>query len=116
MPGTTTRRQKRHNLIVYLRVYDRDTTALLGYLVDITLQGLMLMSEDPLQTDRLYHLRIDRGESHSPHRYLDVDAHSRWVDRDVNPKLFNTGFSFVDPTSQVLAAIDNLIKDLSFGE
>jgi len=116
MPETSTRRHKRHNLIVYLRVYDRDTNALLGYLVDITQQGLMLMSEQPLEANRLYRLRVDKGEVYGPRRYLDLDAQSRWIDRDVNPKLHNTGFSLVDPSPQALGTIEGLILDLSFSD
>jgi hypothetical protein len=39
------RKLKRRQLIYYLRVLDRDSGALVGRLVDITTEGVMLLSE-----------------------------------------------------------------------
>ena len=49
---------KRRHLIYYLRVFDRKTDQLLGHLVNITPQGIMLISEESLATDTTFQLRM----------------------------------------------------------
>ena len=41
------RKIKRRHLLYYGRIYDDNVKNLLGYLVDITESGFMLLSEDP---------------------------------------------------------------------
>jgi hypothetical protein len=43
------RKLKRRHLIYYLRVFEKNTDTLLGYLVDITPEGIMIMSESPVE-------------------------------------------------------------------
>ena len=56
IPGE--RSMKRRHLIYYLKVLDRDTEELLGFLVDITTKGFMVMSEKPIERDKVFHLKI----------------------------------------------------------
>ena len=116
MADQRSRKLSRRHLIVYLRVYDRDSDILLGHLVDITSGGLMLMSEEEIPVDRVCRLRIDVGEGHGWRGYLDLDARSIWSRRDVNPSYVDTGFEFLDPSERALAAIESLILDLGFAD
>ena len=52
------RKLNRRHLIYYLRVFDRDTSILIGHLVDITAEGIMLISEDPIETDNIFQLKM----------------------------------------------------------
>jgi hypothetical protein len=108
------RKLKRRNLIVYLRVYDRATDSLLGHLVDITREGLMLLSEDPIEIGVVFQLRIDLGESRRLPRYLELEARSKWSGTDVNPRFIDTGFELEEPTAETLRSIDRMVADLGF--
>jgi hypothetical protein len=50
---------KRRHLIYYLRVFDRSSGKLVGHLVDVTTQGMMLISEAPLPDEAEFELRMD---------------------------------------------------------
>ena len=88
------RELKRRHLIYYLRVFDRNTDKIIGHLVDITTEGLMLISEGPLETDAIFELRMDLPSEIEGVRKMDCLAHSRWCRKDDNPDFFNTGFSY----------------------
>ena len=116
MADQRSRKLSRRHLIVYLRVYDRGSDALLGHLVDITCSGLMLMSEQEIPVDRVCRLRIDVGEGHGRRGYLDLDARSVWSRRDVNPSYVDTGFELIEPSEHARSSIENLILDLGFAD
>ncbi len=46
------RKIKRRHLLYFGRVYDETARKLLGYLVDITESGFMLLSEEPILPER----------------------------------------------------------------
>ena len=50
------RKHKRVNLIYYLEIYDNNSEKHLGYLVDITPEGLMMISEEEVQAGTEYQL------------------------------------------------------------
>ncbi len=52
------RSQKRWHLIYYLRVFDRDTNEMIGHLVNITTEGIMLISDQTIDLDKTFHLRM----------------------------------------------------------
>ena len=46
----------------YSRVFDRKTGKLLGYLGNITIEGVMVISEEPISKGENYKLRMDLPE------------------------------------------------------
>ena len=53
------RRHKRRHLIYYLEVFDDATDRLIGHVVDITMKGIMLTSEEPIELNSTLRLRIE---------------------------------------------------------
>ena len=49
---------KRRHLIFHLRVFDRETGEKLGHVVDISAEGMMLVSESAIDVDRDYKLQM----------------------------------------------------------
>ena len=110
------RKLERRQLVVYLRVGDRDSGRELGYLADITTEGLMLVSNDPVEIGRVYRLEVEPAEAGSGVPPIHLDGRSLWTRPDVNPALHLTGFELVDPGADEIRAINALIVDLGFGE
>ena len=84
------RKHDRKHMINYLRVIDRNTEELVGNLVDITTEGCMLISDDPIETGADFELKLDLPEEIRG-RQITFDAHSRWCKSDVNPEFYDTG-------------------------
>jgi hypothetical protein len=116
MDETPSRRAKRRQLVVYLRVVDRDSGEELGSLADITGEGLMLVGNQPLQLGRDYRLRVEGGEAGGPQAGIDLVARSLWTRPDLNPALHLTGFELVEPNAETLRRINDLILDLGFAD
>lgn len=107
------RKLKRRHLIFYLRVYDKNTGQLVGRLVDITSEGIMLNSENPIPTDTVFQLQMFLPEEFDKER-LDFDAKSIWCKPDVNRDLFVTGLKLLNVANRDTEIIENLIDEYGF--
>ena len=112
--NTYERSMKRRHLIYYLRVINCDTEELLGFLVDITTRGFMVMSEKPIQTGRLFHLKILRASDAEEKQFLFFDARSKWSERSINSEFYDTGFELVNVTPDDFDEIEKIIDELGF--
>jgi hypothetical protein len=106
---------KRRHLIYYLRVWDRDSGDLLGHVVDITTEGMMLISEKKLPLKKNFSLEI---RWHDPvgdeDQVIAFEAQSMWSSTDVNKAFFDTGLRLLDDAEDVLQPIRALIQRYGF--
>ncbi len=98
----------------YSRVFDRKNGKMLGYLADMTVEGAMIISEEPIQTDETYRLRIDLPEDMYGKAYLNLEAHAVWSKPDVNPNFFMTGFQLMNIPPDDKGTIQQIIMDYGF--
>lgn len=110
------RKLKRRHIVFYSRVFDRNTGALLGHLMDLTVEGLMLISDHPINTGHTYHLRMDLPEDAKSKPYLNFDAHCLWCRPDINPAFYNAGFKVLNMGRDDMNMIDNMIDEYGFRE
>jgi len=108
------RKLKRRHVIFYSRVFNRNTGALLGHLMDITVEGLMLISETPIETGILYHLRMDLPEDVMAKAFLRFDVHCLWCKPDINPAFYNAGFKVLNMAQEDIDLIENMIDEYGF--
>ncbi len=106
MEPTSDRFLKRRSLIYYLVVHDAQSGDLVGHLVDITTDGLKLVSTVPIEPGRRLKLRMELPEHYFDQRELCFTAQSRWTSRDINPDFYTTGFTMeeMDETSKDLVS------------
>lgn len=118
MPSSMSNRRvsERKHLVYYLQVVDRNTNQPVGRLVDITAEGLMLVSDYPLATNTIFNLRMILPVGAPEGQHLDFDAKSLWCSNDINPEFYDTGFQLLNATSEEIETIENLIADYGFPE
>ncbi len=110
------RKLKRRHLIFYLRVFDLDTSKLIGNIADITTEGVMLVSERPMDIGRMYHLSVkfpDRLEEDTEYTF---HARCLWCKRDTNPSFLVSGFMLEDCGDELREEIKYLIQEIGFNE
>jgi hypothetical protein len=107
---------KRRHLIFYLRVIDRENECLLGFLVDITTEGVMIMSEHPLPAGKKFALKIRLHSDTVEEKFLEFAAVSKWCRASVNSEFFDTGFELADITPVEFKQIHDLIKQIGFND
>jgi PilZ domain len=108
---------RRRHLIYYLRVWDlaQDSAEVLGYLVDITTEGLLLISERPIPLDQVFTLEMRWQDEQQGDQSLRFRARSLWASPDVNPSFYDTGFRLEGgETANALAPIQELIGRYGF--
>ena len=108
------RMMKRRQLIYYLEAIDTGTDEPIGFLVDITTKGLMLMSETPIETGKMFHLRILLKTDLSEKKYLNFDAKSKWCKKSINTEIYDTGFELINAEISEFREIEEIIDALGF--
>ena len=110
------RKLKRRDLISYLRVFGEDPDKTIGHLVDITTEGIMLISEEAIETGMVFQLRMVLPAEIEGSREVTFSAESKWCREDENPAFYNTGFKLINPSPEHIKIIEHLIQKYCFRE
>ncbi len=110
------REHQRVYLTFYLRVFEGEN--FIGFLIDLSSDGMMVMSEYPLEESKLYQLRMKlpsslewKGES-SPDRVIEFSAECLWNRHDnVEKEFYISGFAFRDISTEHNDIIHKLVKE-----
>jgi hypothetical protein len=108
------RKFKRRFIMYYTRIFDRSTGAVLGYLVDLSSDGAMVVSEDPLTPGVDYRLRMDIPEDFSSKGCLDFEARCVWSRPDTDPRFYDSGFQLLGISEADEALIERMIQEYGF--
>ena len=105
---------KRHQLPCYLQVFNRVTNKPLGYIVNISPQGMMLVSGTQLMSHAVFGMQVKLPSPIKGKKRIDFDALSHWSKPDSTSGYYDTGFSFTEPPEELTALIDALTEYFSF--
>jgi hypothetical protein len=105
------RKQKRRQLIYNLRVYDRVDGRFVGLLVDVTTDGMMLLTKERIQEKRDFQMKLVSPYQTGGDDSVIFDAKSIWSRKDVDPEFFATGFQLRAIDQKDVARIKGLIKE-----
>ncbi|MBV1879992.1 MAG: PilZ domain-containing protein [Pseudomonadales bacterium] len=105
---------KRHQLPCYLQVFNRVTNKPLGYIVNISPQGMMLVSGTQLMSHAVFGMQVKLPSPIKGKKRIDFDALSHWSKPDITSGYYDTGFSFTEPPEELTALIDALTEYFSF--
>ncbi|WP_296129486.1 PilZ domain-containing protein [Pseudomonas sp. Ga0074129] len=104
---------ERHQLPYYLKVFNRITDKPMGYIGNVSLDGLLLISQLPLLVDARFDMRL-KIPGHETLHYIDFSATCHWCREDVTPGYFDSGFSLVSPPADYAQMVDALRHYFSF--
>jgi len=106
------RRHKRWRLIFYPSVYNERTGQVMGHLLDVTLEGMKLISQKPLPIRRNYLVGIEFTADSGNTRRITLEARSLWSERDSNALFFDTGFKFMNISNAIIMNLQQVIDTL----
>ena len=116
-PGGRDKRQvERKYLVFYLRVFDGLGSRVIGHLVNISANGIMLLSDSPIPVNEEHKLRMRLPHELVDHGEIVFHAFSRWCRKDTNPDFYVTGFQLHDISPTLEYNILCLIDEFSYGE
>ncbi|ARB28575.1 PilZ domain-containing protein [Pseudomonas tolaasii] len=104
------RRIERHQLPCFLQVFNRLTDKPIGFLGNVSENGLMLISQLPMMVDAEFELCLKIPGPDGEVQTIDLTATCLWSHEDVNPQHYDSGFSMVqvpDEYRQLIAALLN---------
>lgn len=109
------RKLPRKYLMVYSRVFNRETGQIIGYLSDLNHLGAMLISDDPQPVGADLPLRFDLPEPQlSGQNRLSLDAQVAWCSPDIDPAFFNLGLNFREVNENQGRIIQMLMETYEF--
>jgi Tfp pilus assembly protein PilZ len=103
------RKESRKKLVAFTPVYDLMHKSLLGYIGDLTPQGMMVIGEKPITIGS--HLMLDL-ELLSMR--ISLSARAAWCRPDESPQYFNIGFEFLDVLPENLRMIEIILNRYQF--
>lgn len=109
----TQRSIERHQLPYYLKVFNRITDKPMGYIGNVSLDGLLLISQLPLLVGARFDMRL-KIPGHDAPRYVDFSATCQWSCEDVTPGCYDSGFALVAPPADYVEMVDALRHYFSF--
>jgi len=110
----THRRIERHQLPCFLQVFNRLTDKPIGYLGNVSEQGLMLISQLPMMVDVDFELRLKIPGADDTFHVIDITATCLWSHEDINPQHYDSGFSVLEAPEEYGQLINVLLQYFSF--
>jgi len=108
------RKLKRRNLIYYLHVLERASGRLIGYLVDISTEGILLMTESPIAFGTMLELKILLESELSAKQYLYFDARAVRCEKSINGTNYDIGCQLLNLAHEDFREIEAIIDELGF--
>jgi len=105
------RKQNRRILTFFSRVIDRRSERLVGYLVDMTTDGALIVGNLPLKVNNSFQLQIDLPESYGDQPLLDIEARVIWCAPDEDPDLYRAGLQLINIKIADQAVLERLLKE-----
>lgn len=111
--ATETRREKRHTITQTIIAFDTMTNQELGSLANLTSDGMMLVSKQEIEANRIYQVSLQLPFSIDGTECIDIVVDCLWSKRADSQELFWAGCAIIDADEQAAGAIDTLIESYS---
>jgi hypothetical protein len=110
------RKESRKKLMTFTPVYDVLHKTLLGYVGDLTLQGVMVIGEKSVEVGKHLTLGIEFSENlpEISAMRVAISARAAWCRPDESPQYFNIGFEFIEVSPENTKIIDAILERFQF--
>lgn len=109
------RAYERYSVEFYICVYNRDTNALVGHVVDISLGGMQLLSEMPVASNRQFRFIMEASLESGRKESIEFEARSVWQAEDLNPGFYNAGFQFLALSPAAARSVQAIAEEIVAG-
>ena len=108
------RKQKRKKTSAFFGVNDQSTNSFVGWVVDMSTEGLRLRSKTEIEIDSAFLFRIDLPFEINESNEIVFNAMSIWSSEVDGRNDYNTGFKLLDVAIEEIAKIEELIESSHF--
>jgi hypothetical protein len=110
------RKYPRKDLLLFANVYDSKSGKIIGTLLNITLEGAMVLTESKIDQNNVMELHIKLPDNFVKKNELIFTANSRWCAPDINPEYFDVGYQFANVSEEDSQIIQAIIEKYGFKE
>jgi hypothetical protein len=110
------RRSKRRHLVYYLKVYEMPAEELLGYMLNISPAGIMLLSDKGMKLQKEYSLKMLLPQVISGKDAIEFRGVCVWSQTDLYLDFYANGFQITEITEENTRIIETLIQHFSLEE
>lgn len=107
------RKLKRQELNTTILIRNSMTQELLGELANITVEGLMIISDQEMSTNSIFQFRLEFPESINGQTSIDLGVDCLWSRSAENFNRHWSGYQIIDASPDALVTIDELISGYS---
>ena len=104
------RKVRRRNSFYYLEVFEEETKNFVGRLIDITTDGMMLESEEPIEVKKGYRLSMELPNSFVWKPKIIFDAKSVWCRKEGDFETYKAGFQLQNLDTKVEKQVNRLVE------
>ncbi|NWB92212.1 PilZ domain-containing protein [Pseudomonas agarici] len=110
----TDRRIERHQLPYFLQVFNRFTDKPIGYLGNVSDEGLMLISQLPLLVKADFKLQLKLPGPDDTVQLIDLNGRCLWSHEEATPGYYDSGFALSEPPEAYHKLVSALQHYFSF--
>lgn len=110
----TDRRIERHQLPYFLKVFNSVTDKPIGFLGNVSADGLMLISQLPMMVGVDFDLRLKIPTHEGCQQVIDLTACCLWCHEDETPQHYDAGFSLQRAPPEYGQLVEALTQYFSF--
>lgn len=105
---------ERHQLPYYLKVFNRYTDQPIGYLGNVSEDGLMIISDLPMLVGPDFDLQLKLPAREGGPQLIDLTATCLWCHEDVHPGHYDAGFMLLEAPREYECLVRALRDYFSF--
>ncbi len=94
------RKYSRPRLVDQFNVLDSVTNRHIGRMTDLTIEGMMMVSAEPVKIGRTFKCRVELPRNVYDGQQLDFQVEAKWCDQIESGGIYQTGYEFVDLTTE----------------
>lgn len=110
-PGYEQRKLERRNFILDIEVINRDSGETLGNIGDITTEGVMIVSDYPLEAETMFKLKVTLPEEAGEKLEIPINATSIRCQKTIHENIYFTGFKLNTLSEENRLKIEYLIEE-----
>ncbi len=99
-----------------LEISDQITGNQIGRVVNISAEGFMLLSEEPVITGSVYQLKMIIAKTERDEKSIEFGAEAVWCSEASQPDSYWSGFHIIDIDNEDILSIDQMVLDWHTGK
>ncbi len=93
----------------FFMIYDRKTNDEVGYFIDISTGGLLIIGQVPFEKNAEYQFKVDFSSIMKNDSQIQFDVRCAWINNNVDIECYISGFEFIKIDRKDIEIIKQLI-------